>query len=65
MKNSESQALYDVWKWKEKAYEEVAHLPLHLALKKRLEDSVHTVQQLGLAVSNTLKDVPLTPVAHQ
>jgi len=65
MKNSESQSLDDVWKLKEKAYEEVAQLPLHLALRKRLEDSVHTVQQLGLAASDTLNDVPLTPTAHQ
>ena len=60
MKENESQALYDVWTWKDKAYHDVEHLPTDQALQKRLHDSLQTVQQLRLPVSNRLHDVPLS-----
>lgn len=61
MKNKDSKALLEVWEWKEKAYQEVEHLPIDQALKKRLDDSLQTVSQLGLPVSNPL---PKTRVAN-
>ena len=40
--------------WKERAYQEVASLPIDLALKKRLDDSMRSVRELGFAVSAKL-----------
>ena len=57
MKEKESQALLEVWEWKERAYQEVAQLPTPLALDKRLRDSLQTVARLGL----TMNDVIATP----
>lgn len=57
MKEKESQALLDVWEWKERAYQEVAQLPTLLALDKRLRDSLQTVARLGL----TMNDLTTTP----
>ena len=52
MKEKESQALLDVWEWKDHAYQEVAQLPTHLALDKRLRDSLQTVARLGLMMND-------------
>lgn len=57
MKEKESQALLEVWEWKERAYQEVAQLPTLLALDKRLRDSLQTVARLGL----TMNDLTTTP----
>ena len=57
MKEKESQALLDVWEWKERAYQEVAQLPTSLAINKRLEDSLQTVARFGL----TMSDLMTTP----
>jgi hypothetical protein len=65
MKDKDSKALREVWEWKEKAYKEVEHLTIDQALKKRLKDSLQTVHQLGLPVSNKLSEVPLTHAANQ
>ena len=51
MTANNSHALLEVWTWKEQACQEVADLPIEQALKKRLDDSLKTVQQLGLTVS--------------
>jgi hypothetical protein len=48
-KNSESKALREVWEWKSAAYREVEHLDTKSALKKRLEDSLKTVKERGIA----------------
>jgi len=64
MKTNDSQALCDVWKWKELAYHEVEHLSIEEALKKRLTDSLQTVNRLGLPVSNVLHETPLARVVH-
>ncbi len=39
-KTCDSKAMREVWKWKDEAYKEVAHLSLDAALKKRLDDCV-------------------------
>jgi len=46
-----SQALFEVWEWKECAYQEVASLPIDIALKKRLDDSMRSVRELGFTAS--------------
>lgn len=54
MKEKESQALLEVWEWKERAYQEVAQMPTLLALDKRLRDSLQTVARLGLTMSDVI-----------
>jgi hypothetical protein len=56
MKENESKALQQVWEWKDRAYKEVEHLSTDQALKKRLEDSLQTVYQLELPVSDKVKE---------
>ena len=47
-KIEESKSLNEVWKWKESAYQKVAHLDLDAALQKRLIDSIQTVKNLNI-----------------
>lgn len=54
MKNEEPKSLLEVLEWKEKAYQEVAHLPRKLALAKRIKDSSQTLKELGLVKTNKL-----------
>ena len=42
-----SKALEEVWQWKEEAWQEVAHLPLRQALRKRMEIAERTARELG------------------
>ena len=45
-KSNESEALREVLEWKEQAYREVADLDIEFAIKKRLEDSRRSSEQL-------------------
>ena len=54
MKSNDSNALNEVWEWKEKAVREVEHLSTADAIKKRLEDALQTVRKLGIPLSNAL-----------
>jgi len=40
MKIKTPKALQDVWDMKDRAYKSVEHLPLEMAITKRLEDSI-------------------------
>lgn len=57
MKPKVPKTLADVWDIKEKLYQEVAHLPIEEALKKRLDDSDQTVKKLGLVYASTPKSI--------
>ncbi len=59
------QALLDVWTWKEQAYQEVEHLPIEHAIRKRLEDSLRSVRQLGMTVSVKGEERNSRPVVQQ
>ena len=65
MKNNVSQALIEVWNWKDQAYHEVEQLPIEQALRKRLEDSLRLVRQLGMTVSDKVERKEWARVAHQ
>ncbi len=65
MKEKEPRALRDVWEWKDRAYKEVEHLPTDQALKKRLQDSLQTVRQLGLPMTSGKEPPSLPKVAKQ
>lgn len=54
MISSDSKSLHEVWEWKEKAVREVEHLPTADAIKKRLEDALQTVRELGIPLSHSL-----------
>lgn len=43
----ESQALLDVWEWKEKAFKEVEKYDITTALDLRLHHSMETAKKLG------------------
>ena len=60
-------SLQEVWDWKEAAYREVAHLPFRQALRKRMEDSERTAQQLGFAPAAVAKPamVAETPAQYR
>lgn len=49
-KSKISKAQIEVWEWKELAFEEVSHLPIRDALRKRILDSMESVEKLGLPV---------------
>jgi hypothetical protein len=42
----DSKAQLEVWRWKEEAWKEVAHLDLGEAMRRRLMDSVRTADAL-------------------
>jgi hypothetical protein len=44
--SEESEALREVWEWKDKAYQDVKDLDLKSALIKRLEDAIRTAELL-------------------
>jgi hypothetical protein len=45
----ESEAMLEVWSWKEAAWAEVAHLPLAEAFRERRRIAEETVRRLGFA----------------
>jgi hypothetical protein len=51
----ESRAQLEVWEWKKKAWEEVKHLDLKSAIRKRLRDSAKTVTRLPFAFSRSTR----------
>jgi len=53
--NNDCKSLVDVWKLKEKAYEEVKNLSLTKALKKRLNDSLSTTASYALKLTSINK----------
>lgn len=59
-----SQALFEVWEWKECAYQEVASLPIDRALKKRLDDSMRSVRELGFTASAKRLEQKSIRIAH-
>ena len=54
MNKMESNALREVLEWKDKAYQEVAHLDVKKALQKRIYDSVETTRKLKLQTITTV-----------
>jgi hypothetical protein len=52
-----SKALEEVWQWKEEAWQEVAHLPLRQALRKRMEIAERTARELGFEPVRTVRPV--------
>lgn len=62
MKAKESQALRDVWEWKDRAHKEIEHLSTDL--KKRLQDSLQTVRQLGLPMTSGKVPPSLPKIAN-
>lgn len=65
MNTTDSKALYEVWEWKDRAYQDVKHLSPSEAIQKRLADSLHTVRQLGLPLSEKVHGTPIAHVANQ
>ena len=53
--NNDCKSLVDVWKLKEKAYEEVKNLSLTKALKKRLNDSLSTTASYAFKLTSINK----------
>jgi hypothetical protein len=51
----ESKAQLEVWEWKREAWEEVKHLDLRSAIRKRLRDSASTMKQLQPRLLNRAK----------
>ena len=49
-KARESKSLLEVWEWKKDAWEEVKHLDLESAIRKRLRDSENTAKRLKRTV---------------
>lgn len=54
-KSKISEALLEVWKWKEQAAREVQRLPIQKALQKRMHDSLITAQKLGFSLNKKYK----------
>ena len=65
MKQTDPQALREVWAWKAQAAHEVEDLPTDEAIKKRLEDALHTTRTLGIPLSNALNIARLPQVSNQ
>lgn len=51
-----STAQLEVWRWKEEAGKEVAHLDVRTAIRKRLADSEATARRLGFPVRAEPRD---------
>ena len=65
MKQHESQAQREVWAWKEQAAHEVEELSVAEAVKKRLEDALHTTRTLGIPLSNRINITRLPHASNQ
>ncbi|MCU0445316.1 MAG: hypothetical protein MUE85_10395 [Microscillaceae bacterium] len=57
MKNKESKAQLEVWEWKEKAYEQVKHLPVGKRITFILEQTKATVEQIKQKKAEKLKQI--------
>jgi hypothetical protein len=65
MKQTDPQALREVWAWKAQAAQEVEDLPTDEAVRKRLEDALQTTRTLGIPLSNVLNMARLPQASNQ
>ena len=50
--DNESKALLEILEWKEEAYQDVRHLDLKKAVKKRISNSIEACSKLGFATAS-------------